>query len=107
MDCYDTGDCICKHGFDGSKCDKCKEGFTGNKCDECKPNITGHDCNQCKPNYFNYPLCQGMSQLFLSLKANLTLFFLSKSVYVTLRVRLLWTVMKTMAIALAKRDLPE
>ena len=65
LDCYDTGDCICKHGFDGSKCDKCKEGFTGNKCDECKPNITGHDCNQCKPNYFNYPLCQGMSQKFV------------------------------------------
>ena len=65
LDCYDTGDCICKDGFDGSKCDKCKEGFTGNKCDECKPNITGHDCNQCKLNYFNYPLCQGMSQRIL------------------------------------------
>ena len=74
MDCYDTGDCICKHGFDGSKCDKCKEGFTGNKCDECKPNITGHDCNQCKPNYFNYPLCQGMSQQILFLKKILPIF---------------------------------
>ena len=75
MDCYDTGDCICKDGFDGSKCDKCKEGFTGNKCDECKPNITGHDCNQCKLNYFNYPLCQGMSQRILFLKEKLTYFF--------------------------------
>ena len=107
MDCYDTGDCICKDGFDGSKCDKCKEGFTGNKCDECKPNITGHDCNQCKLNYFNYPLCQGMSQRILFLKEKLTYFFLFQSVYVTLLVRLLWTVMKTMGIALAKRDLQE
>ena len=34
-------------------------------------------------------------------------YFLSQSVYVTLMVRLLWTVMKTMANAIAKRDLQE
>ena len=33
--------------------------------------------------------------------------FLSQSVNVTLMVRLLWTAMKTMVIALAKRDLQE
>ena len=65
LDCNENGDCICKHGFGGSKCDKCKEGFTGNKCNECEANITGHNCNQCKLNYFNYPLCQGMSQRIL------------------------------------------
>ena len=61
LDCDDYGDCICKFGYEGSKCDKCKEGFTGSKCDECEPNITGHKCNECKPTYFNYPLCQGQS----------------------------------------------
>ena len=86
LDCDDNGDCLCKHGFGGSKCDKCKEGFTGSMCDECKPNITGHKCNECKPNYFNYPICQGLSkQLFLE-KSNLHI-FLSQNVYVTLMVR--------------------
>ena len=107
MDCYDTGDCICKHGFDGSNCDKCKDGFTGNKCDKCKLNISGHDCDQCKTNYFNYPLCQGtyMSQPILFSKA--LHIFLSQSVHVTLMVQLLWNVEKTMVFAIAKRDLLE
>ena len=31
VDCDANGtNCICKHGFDGSKCERCKEGFTGN-----------------------------------------------------------------------------
>ena len=34
-------------------------------------------------------------------------YFLSQSVYVTLKGQLLWTVMKTMEIALAERDLQE
>ena len=80
MDCNENGDCICKHGFGGSKCDKCKEGFTGNKCNICEANITGHNCNQCKLNYFNYPLCQGMSQRILFLKKSLHIFFISECV---------------------------
>ena len=42
---------------------------------------------------------------FFNSKSNI--FFLSQSVYVTLMVQLLLTVMKTMVIALAKRDLQE
>ena len=40
-------------------------------------------------------------------KQIVNIIFLSQSVYVTLMGQLLWTVMKTMAIALAKRDLQE
>ena len=76
LDCDDTGDCICKLGFTGSKCDKCKEGFTGSKCDECQPKITGKKCNECKPNYFNYPLCQGMHKyIIVFLKSQSYIFF--------------------------------
>ena len=52
LDCDDNGDCICKHGFAGRKCDKCKDGFAGNKCDTCQPN------------YYNYPFCQGILTIF-------------------------------------------
>ena len=52
LDCDDNGDCICKHGFAGRKCDKCKDGFSGNKCDACQPN------------YYNYPFCQGILTIF-------------------------------------------
>ena len=46
----------CKCDLNGSttlQCDvhgdcNCREGFTGSKCDACEPN------------YFNYPSCQGM-----------------------------------------------
>ena len=56
-DCDDNGDCICKHGFVGRKCDKCKDGFSGNKCDACQPN------------YYNYPFCQGILTIFLKSKS--------------------------------------
>ena len=38
MQCNTNGDCTCKNGFTGSKCD------------------------ECKPNYFDYPSCQGLSK---------------------------------------------
>ena len=63
-DCDDNGDCICKHGFAGRKCDKCKDGFSGNKCDACQPN------------YYNYPFCQGILTIFW--KANPTQFLISE-----------------------------
>ena len=58
----------CKCNPDGSitlKCDAdgnctCKDGFTGSKCDKCKPNIIGDTCDACQPNFYNYPSCQGM-----------------------------------------------
>ena len=59
----------CKCNPDGSKtleCDDvngdctCKEGFTGSKCDECKPNFTGDKCDTCDETFFNYPSCQGL-----------------------------------------------
>ncbi|XP_071964129.1 laminin subunit alpha-1-like [Antedon mediterranea] len=67
------GDCICKEGFTGAKCDRCAFGYRGfpncqpcpcstlgsinsDPCDEpclCKPNVIGSQCNECKPGYFN------------------------------------------------------
>lgn len=62
------GDCVCKEGFDGSKCDRCSKGYKGyprceqctcvyagitNKevCDgvcHCKVNVLGARCNLCR-----------------------------------------------------------
>ena len=59
----------CKCNPDGSKtleCGKingncsCKEGFTGLKCDECIPNVIGDKCDTCEETFFNYPACQGL-----------------------------------------------
>ena len=38
----------------------CKEGFTGTKCNECKPKITGDKCDTCESTFFDYPSCKGM-----------------------------------------------
>ncbi|XP_077990916.1 laminin subunit alpha-1-like [Glandiceps talaboti] len=67
------GDCYCKEGYDGAKCDRCARGYKGfpncEKCpcsddgsindDVCEPpclcksNTEGGDCDTCKPGYFN------------------------------------------------------
>ena len=60
-------DTDCKCNPDGSttlQCDDkgectCKEGFTGSKCDECVANVLGQNCDSCQANFFNYPTCQG------------------------------------------------
>ena len=59
LECDANGNCACKDGFSGKKCNACKGGFTGSKCDECKPNVIGDKCDACEPHYFNYPTCQG------------------------------------------------
>ena len=51
--CNDNGDC------------NCKEGFTGPKCDTCKPLISGYKCDECYHNYYNYPSCQGLSKEYV------------------------------------------
>ena len=63
LECDSNGDCTCKGGF------------TGSKCDECKPNVIGDTCDECRPNYYNYPLCQGMSKQLVDEKSILTSFF--------------------------------
>ena len=44
----------------------CKEGFAGLKCDECKPNVVGDKCDTCKPSFYDFPSCQkGLSKLII------------------------------------------
>ena len=110
MECGNiNGDCSCKEGFTGLKCDEClpnvigdncdtcqetffnfplcqedcqcnpdgstgldcdnngncfcKEGYQGMKCDECQPNYIGDKCDACQPNFFDYPSCHdGLSK---------------------------------------------
>ena len=52
----------------------CKEGFAGLKCDECKPNVIGDKCDTCDETFFNYPSCQGLYKklVFGFLKINLS-----------------------------------
>ena len=47
----------------------CKEGYAGSKCNECLPNVIGDKCDTCKPNFFNYPSCQGKEVLKVYLDA--------------------------------------
>ena len=47
MSCDDKGDCTCKSGF------------TGSKCDECIPGLGGDNCDKCAVGSYSYPDCQG------------------------------------------------
>lgn len=65
------GECVCKEGFTGPKCDKCAVGFQGENCEKCscdirgtvpgeeceepchcKANVEGDKCDKCKAGYF-------------------------------------------------------
>nr|XP_040569600.1 laminin subunit alpha-1-like isoform X1 [Lepeophtheirus salmonis] len=65
------GDCVCKEGYTGKKCEKCDRGYHGYPncipctCNlagtkngacigycECKDNVIGSSCDACKPGYF-------------------------------------------------------
>ena len=65
-----VSECICNpHGSTTLECGKnngvcsCKEGFTGLKCNECIPNVIGDKCDTCQGTFFNYPSCQGLSNI--------------------------------------------
>ena len=47
MSCDDKGDCTCKSGF------------TGSKCNECIPGLDGDNCDKCAVGSYSYPDCQG------------------------------------------------
>ena len=46
MECDSSGNC------------SCREGFAGTKCDECLPNVIGDKCDKCQPSFFDYPSCE-------------------------------------------------
>ncbi|ODM90707.1 Laminin subunit alpha-1 [Orchesella cincta] len=74
---HDNGQCACKEGYSGRRCDSCLEGY-GNvgescptcgcnplgsislKCDQitgqcpCKPGVGGRYCNKCVDNHFGF-----------------------------------------------------
>nr|XP_051707390.1 laminin subunit alpha-1 isoform X1 [Oryctolagus cuniculus] len=67
------GQCACKEGYAGDKCDRCQFGYKGypscvrcecspagsvndDPCAEpclCKDNVEGKDCDRCKPGFYN------------------------------------------------------
>lgn len=69
------GECACKDGFAGAKCDTCAVGFNGENCQrcscdirgtiqggecdepcQCKPHVEGELCDKCKAGYFGLTL---------------------------------------------------
>ena len=76
----DDGQCLCKDGFGGERCDRCVPGWFGfpdcqpcnctdvgsgsEICDEvngqcpCLSNYGGRTCDECSAGYFKYPDCQ-------------------------------------------------
>lgn len=76
-----NGQCLCKPGYSGPRCDLCAANFTGfpnckpcscssvgsafTVCDStgkctCLPNFAGKLCDQCYPGFYNYPNCTGL-----------------------------------------------
>ena len=58
--CNSKGSTTLECGKINGNC-SCKEGFRGLKCDECIPHVIGDKCDACQPSFFNYPSCQGLS----------------------------------------------
>ncbi|KAF6202105.1 hypothetical protein GE061_004503, partial [Apolygus lucorum] len=73
-----NGTCLCKEGFDGSRCDQCVRGYkdfpncvpcncsdigsSSNICDltgkcSCYEKYSGKTCDQCSPGFYKYPDC--------------------------------------------------
>ncbi|CAG2053236.1 unnamed protein product [Timema podura] len=77
-----SGQCLCKEGYGGDRCDQCiaeyygypdckscgcsEVGSASTVCDAsgkcpCLYNFAGRTCDQCNPGYFKYPECLGKS----------------------------------------------
>lgn len=74
-----NGQCMCKEGYAGPRCDKCLHSYNGypdckpcgcsergsatSICDAsgkcpCLPSFAGRTCEQCSPGYYQYPECK-------------------------------------------------
>lgn len=74
----ETGQCVCRAGYTGVRCDMCADGYYGERmctlcncdvgtvrevCDKldgtclCAPNYAGERCNECAPGFYNFPSC--------------------------------------------------
>uniref|UniRef100_A0A8C3D6A6 Laminin subunit alpha 5 n=1 Tax=Corvus moneduloides TaxID=1196302 RepID=A0A8C3D6A6_CORMO len=78
----ETGQCLCRTGFEGHSCDQCapgyfnyplcqscqcsREGSLHGTCDQdtgqcsCRPKVTGLRCDSCVPGAYGFPHCEGM-----------------------------------------------
>lgn len=92
----DNGQCICREGFGGPRCDQCLPGYynypacktcncsatgsTAITCDNtgkcnCLTNFAGKQCTLCSAGYFSYPECLRKFAIRLSRQNIFSIFF--------------------------------
>ena len=81
--CDSSGQCACKQGFDGVKCNKCQSGYEGLKCESCQSGYLreGDECVIGMKRVFDRSTCSKRSKESLCLQCHFMYHLLNVSVF--------------------------